>query len=214
MRHQGRIHNWNDDKGFGFVTPYDGSQRAFVHIKAFQMASRRPVEGDLISYETASDTKGRLNATSVRFAGQRTPASAALPARKARPGKLPRRIPRVGIGAGFLLAVVILMMTGKMPAVLALVYLLMSGSSYLMYALDKEVAGMSRWRRTPESTLHLLDLLGGWPGGLIAQQVTRHKTAKASFQGTVWVTVVTNLVLFAFLWRSGVAGTWTAWVLG
>ena len=29
MRHAGRISNWNDQKGFGFVTPHDGGARAF-----------------------------------------------------------------------------------------------------------------------------------------------------------------------------------------
>ena len=50
MRQAGRISDWNDDKGYGFVLPHDGGARTFVHIKAFQPGSRRPVEGDLISY--------------------------------------------------------------------------------------------------------------------------------------------------------------------
>lgn len=212
MRQAGRISNWNDGKGFGFVTPHDGGARAFVHIKAFEAAIRRPVDGDLVSYATSLDSKGRINAIEVRFAGQRVQSKA--PARSSVRRKPASRIPRLAIGVGFLLVAVILMMTGKMPALLSLAYLLMSCASYLMYALDKEIAGRSRWRRTPESTLHLLDLLGGWPGGLIAQHVARHKTGKASFQRTFWVTVVANLVLSAFLWRSGVAATWTTWVLG
>lgn len=48
-----RFDEWNDDKGFGFVASYAGGARAFVHINAFQVGSRRPVEGDLISYAVA-----------------------------------------------------------------------------------------------------------------------------------------------------------------
>ena len=216
MRHVGRISKWNDDKGFGFVTPQDGGARAFVHIKAFQTSSRRPVEGDLISYDTATDARGRLNATSIRFAGQRvaTPTRAAKVMRSANPRSPSRRIPRLKLGASFLLAAVILMVMGVVPAVLPLLYLLLSCASYLMYGFDKEVAGRAGWHRTPESTLHLLDLAGGWPGGLVAQQVTRHKTAKASFQRGFWITVLVNLVLFGVLWWSGIAATWTAWLLG
>ena len=71
MRLAGRITDWNDDKGFGFVVPHDGGNRTFVHIKSFQAGSRRPFEGDLISYEASRDAKGRSNAVNVRFAGQR-----------------------------------------------------------------------------------------------------------------------------------------------
>ena len=48
MKLQGKILNWNDDKGFGFVEPNGGGQRAFVHIKAFKNNARRPVNGDII----------------------------------------------------------------------------------------------------------------------------------------------------------------------
>lgn len=214
MRHVGRITNWNEDKGYGFVTPHDGGARAFVHIKAFQVSSRRPVEGDLISYDTASDARGRLNATSVRFAGQRVMTPVAKNKRPVIPRRPPKRIPRVALGASFLLAAVVLMVMGVVPAVLPLLYLLLSCASYLMYAFDKEIAGKAGWRRTPESTLHLLDLAGGWPGGLVAQHVARHKTAKAAFQRAFWITVLFNLALFGVLWRSGIAATWTEWVLG
>lgn len=214
MRQAGRIGQWNDDKGFGFVTPHDGGARAFVHVKAFQVSARRPVVGDLISYDTQTDAKGRLNAINVRFAGQRILTPAAAPRRARKPHAPARRIPRLAIALTFLLAVIALTVAGVMPAALALGYGLMSVASYLMYALDKEVAGNARWRRTPEDTLHLLDLLGGWPGGLIAQHVARHKTAKASFQRGFWITVVLNLVGCAVLWRSGIAATWTDWLLG
>ena len=214
MRYAGRISQWNDEKGFGFVTPHDGGTRAFVHIKAFQVSGRRPAEGDLISYATVPDARGRLNATEVRFAGQRILTPAPAPERDMRPRRPPRRIPRVAIGTLFLAAVVGLMVVGTLPAVIGLGYLLLSAASYLMYGIDKEVAGRPRWRRTPESTLHTLDLLGGWPGGLIAQQVVKHKTSKQSFQQAFWLTVVLNLVAVALLWRAGIAATWTRWLLG
>ena len=167
-----------------------------------------------MSYETTTDAKGRLNAVKVRFAGQRAAAPAPAPARKAARSRPAGRLPRAAIGAVFLLAATALMILGMLPAALVLAWLLLSSASYLMYALDKEVAGNARWRRTPESTLHLLDLLGGWPGALIAQQVARHKTAKASFQRMFWVTVLMNLAGYALLWRSGVAAAWTEWLVG
>ena len=58
---------------------------------------------------------------------------------------------------------------------------------------------MRNARRTPESTLHLFGLLGGWPGALAAQRLFRHKSSKASFQATYWITVVLNCAALAWL---------------
>jgi uncharacterized membrane protein YsdA (DUF1294 family) len=49
--------------------------------------------------------------------------------------------------------------------------------AFVAYALDKAAARAGRWR-TQESTLHLLALIGGWPGALLAQRQFRHKTAR------------------------------------
>jgi uncharacterized membrane protein YsdA (DUF1294 family) len=62
-----------------------------------------------------------------------------------------------------------------------------------VYALDKTAARRNR-RRVPENTLHLLDLLCGWPGGLLAQGWLRHKSSKRSFQIAFWFCVLLNLL--------------------
>lgn len=87
---------------------------------------------------------------------------------------------------------------GYTPPLLALLFLLASGWSYLAYARDKSAARLGTWR-VPEKTLHLTALLGGWPGAIVAQQRLRHKTAKRRFRLLFWLTVVVNLTLFAWL---------------
>jgi uncharacterized membrane protein YsdA (DUF1294 family) len=57
-------------------------------------------------------------------------------------------------------------------------------------------------QRTPENTLHLFDLLGGWAGALIAQQQFRHKTIKQPFQAIFWATVAVNVVAAWWLLHS------------
>ena len=193
MRIVGRITDWKDEKGFGFVVPNGGGDRAFVHIKAFQPGSRRPVEGDLISYDAVKDSKGRLNAQTIRFAGQKIE----------QPGRH-WQIPRVPIALGFLAAVSVGVALGRLPMILAAAYVLLSLIAYVMYCVDKAAASRG-YRRTPETTLHFVDLLGGWPGGLVAQHQFRHKTVKASFQSTFWLTVLVNLVAAAWLASSGIA---------
>lgn len=66
--------------------------------------------------------------------------------------------------------------------------------TYLAYAADKRRA-RSAADRIPEATLHLLSLLGGWPGALLAQGRHRHKTAKVAFQFGFWMTVAAHQAL-------------------
>jgi uncharacterized membrane protein YsdA (DUF1294 family) len=112
------------------------------------------------------------------------------------------------IGTLALAAVILGSLTGYVPAALPIGYVGLSFLSYFMYFLDKAAAGRNA-QRTPESSLHLVDCLGGWPGALIAQQQFRHKTVKASFQSVFWFTVVANVTAVAWLIRSGVARSLT-----
>lgn len=60
--------------------------------------------------------------------------------------------------------------------------------AFLACRRDKRSARAETWR-TPEGTLHLLELLGGWPGSFLAQRRFRHKTVKASYQAAFWLIV-------------------------
>lgn len=208
-RQAGRISEWHDDKGYGFVVPHDGGARAFVHIKAFQVSSRRPARGDLISYVLRTDAKGRVNAVDVRFAGQRV----AQPTQRVRlePRAESRPIPRLALGVMALLAVVAAGALGQIPAIVPLLYVAMSAVSYLAYWRDKDAANAREWQ---ENSLHLLDLLGGWPGALIAQQQFRHKTIKATFQAVFWTTVVLNVAAAGWAVHEGWAQALTRALLG
>ncbi|WP_194790718.1 DUF1294 domain-containing protein [Pseudomonas sp. UFMG81] len=64
-------------------------------------------------------------------------------------------------------------------------YPLASLVSLLLYWQDKQQARNQAWR-TPEKVLHASELLGGWPGALLAQQLFRHKTRKLSYQVVFW----------------------------
>lgn len=70
--------------------------------------------------------------------------------------------------------------------------------SFIEYWRDKRAAVAGR-RRVSEATLHLLDLIGGWPGGLVAQRTLRHKTRKRSFLVVFWITVALNVGVNAAL---------------
>lgn len=77
---------------------------------------------------------------------------------------------------------------------LVAVPLLFSFGTFLAYRSDKRRAETGAWR-IPEFRLHLLALLGGWPGAFLAQRQYRHKTAKVSFQLIFWITVLLHQAL-------------------
>ncbi|WP_321374234.1 DUF1294 domain-containing protein [Pseudomonas extremaustralis] len=67
--------------------------------------------------------------------------------------------------------------------------------AFLLYWNDKRKARTDRWR-IPENILHAVELAGGWPGALIAQQVFRHKTRKVSYQVLFWAIVLLHEVFW------------------
>ena len=72
------------------------------------------------------------------------------------------------------------------------VYLLMSLATFIVYAYDKTMAHKDE-QRVSENTLHMLALLGGWPGALITQRLIRHKNKKSSFQMASWKIVIIHI---------------------
>jgi uncharacterized membrane protein YsdA (DUF1294 family) len=106
----------------------------------------------------------------------------------------------------FAVAYCVATLAWELPPLVGGAYLVLSLSCFVAYAIDKSASKSGNWR-TPEATLLLLGLVGGWPGAVLAQQWLRHKTAKAAFQWKFQVTVVLNLAGFVFLARQSA----TAW---
>jgi uncharacterized membrane protein YsdA (DUF1294 family) len=103
----------------------------------------------------------------------------------------------------FLLLYLTVSLLWKPPLWIAGIYAAASLITFLTYAMDKSAARNGNWR-TAESTLHGLALACGWPGALLAQQVLRHKSAKAEFRTVFWATVILNVA--GFLWVCSPAG--------
>ncbi len=82
-------------------------------------------------------------------------------------------------------------------AAIALAYAVMSLVTAVAYVRDKRAARHGAGR-TPEATLHVLELLGGWPGGLLMQRLIRHKNAKVAYQAVFWLIVALHVAAWAF----------------
>ena len=54
----GTVKFYNDQKGFGFITPDAGGKDVFVHATALERAGMRGlVEGQKVSYDTQEDRR-------------------------------------------------------------------------------------------------------------------------------------------------------------
>jgi uncharacterized membrane protein YsdA (DUF1294 family) len=95
------------------------------------------------------------------------------------------------IATGFLLLLAGLVLSRKLALAILAIYLAASLIAYLVYAYDKSAARRQQWR-IPERNLHLIALIGGWPGALLAQQRLRHKSKKGEFLLMFWATVALN----------------------
>lgn len=105
MRIEGKLTKWNDDRGFGFITPTQGGPEVFVHVSAFPKDGHRPAIGERLTFEIEVDREGKKRATHVFCPDQ--PATRMQPRRKphhrsAQPGFLGRAIPLLLVaGVGY-----------------------------------------------------------------------------------------------------------------
>ena len=190
MRFEGVLKTWNDERGFGFIQPTQGGQELFVHIKSFPAGYSRPALNLKITFEVEQTADGKKRAKNVLLV---RPIGAAAKAK----GKPAVRWEKASVFALVFFALLYLMVTliWGTPVLLAAGYVAMSLVCGLFYAHDKAAAQANEWR-TPEGTLLMMGLVGGWPGAIVAQQLLRHKTSKVSFRVAFWLTVLVNVGAF------------------
>lgn len=62
----GTVKFFNEQKGFGFIQPEDGSTDVFVHVTALERCGLGPLrEGDRVSFETEIDRRSGKSAVST-----------------------------------------------------------------------------------------------------------------------------------------------------
>ena len=69
---RGKIDQWKDEKGFGFIAPDDGSEKVFFHISTVKSQARRPQVGDIVIYDATRDSQNRIKARAVSIEGVAT----------------------------------------------------------------------------------------------------------------------------------------------
>jgi len=169
----GQITEWNHERGFGYVE--SEGQPLFLHFCDFAKRYKAPEVGDAITFEIGRDKKGRpcaQKAVHVNEGGRLTSEAILFLTLLAGPPV-------------FALVRLSRTLTG---GYLAAYWILISLVTYAVYAWDKSRARQKKYRER-ESMLHLLELLGGWPGAFVAQRRLRHKCSKPGFQILFWLIV-------------------------
>jgi uncharacterized membrane protein YsdA (DUF1294 family)/cold shock CspA family protein len=201
-RETGELVDWKDDRGFGFIRRPSGSETIFVHIRSIRRAVERPKIGDRMSYSVGVGKNGRTvaNDVDIIIPPPATPAAATpKPRRLGRP-KAPDMLlsGRVWAAASLLGLLAANIYLHRLPVWAAGLYLIASITSFCTYWIDKRAAN-ARISRTPESTLHTIDLVFGIIGGLLAQHFLRHKTFKKGYVFETGVIAAVHILLLGLV---------------
>lgn len=192
---KGTVEEWNDAKGFGWVKAE--GKRYFIHIKECdRRGGRRPRVGDEVAFSAGKDEKGRICARGVSYlsaGGKRTK----------------------GMGFGnWMVLGMLLVVPGLASLFLPFdpwYALIWGGVASVftagVYFHDKKMAELGGWR-IPESFLHFMDLMGGWPGAFVAQRALRHKISKRSYQLWFWLIVAAHQVVALDVFLEGGLRRW------
>jgi uncharacterized membrane protein YsdA (DUF1294 family)/cold shock CspA family protein len=192
MRFEGILTSWNDERGFGRIESSQGGEPIFVHVSAWPRGPSRPQLGQSVTFEVELGPKGK-RARNVQLAQVRRPTRQSEQAARAQWGTATLfAIP------AFLAFYTVVAALWKPPLWVAGLYAGLSVVTFIAYAADKSAAASGAWR-TPENTLHMLALAGGWPGALLAQQFLRHKSTKQPFRQVFWATALLNVAALVVL---------------
>ncbi|WP_353171423.1 DUF1294 domain-containing protein [Acinetobacter rudis] len=200
MRDQGRLVEWHDEKGYGFIQPNDTNKaRVFLHIKEFSRPGPRPIVGCALDYQVALDGQGRYRATQVVYLkASQTQKNVVNNVKVFKTKDIQVKSPMIIVIVIYIVVLGVLAAIGRLPALLPIFLILMNVVCYWFYSQDKEAAQLGN-RRVPEQTLHVLSFLGGWPAAWLAQQRLRHKTQKASFLRIYRLTIIFHVLLLLWL---------------
>lgn len=203
MRKQGKVFRWDTAKGFGFIRSPDTDQEIFFHIRDYR-GNTAPREGEAVWFEEIHVGGKGPRGMSVQPANAvndlRSGASTSnKPKSRWQPAKSNSRHISSDSEPNNSIPILVLIfawvsligwgITHKRIPVWALAAVVAVNLMTLsVYAHDKYAAQKGRWR-VKEDTLHILSLIGGWPGAWFAQQTLRHKSRKVAFRRTYWATV-------------------------
>ena len=217
----GTVVRWDSEKAFGFIRCPDIPADVFFHLRDFSGAAK-PSEGLRVMFQDIhvggkgprglSVEPARNSIVNAPSAPAPLPVEAPLlpasrPAARSSSRWQKRREERpLWIGLSLIGCWLVLWLVGigmgRFPWIVLTAVVLVNLATFYMYWRDKDAA-VQETRRVPEEHLHVLAVIGGWPGAWFAQQILRHKTVKQPFRSIYWGTVALNIaaLLGWILWK-------------
>lgn len=195
-RYQGRLVEWHDEQGYGFIQGISDPRhdRVFIHIRSFERSGPRPIQGCVLEYQLALDDRARPQAHHVRYVkAQDVQSAPAKPAVKQVHGFHLIYV----LMSIYWVSLLVLSYAHLLPNFSLLIILFINSYCYWLFYRDKQAA-IDGAARIPEQQLLLLCALGGWTAAWFAAQHFRHKTQKQPFRTYFALSIVLNIVLIAF----------------
>ena len=200
-RYQGRLIEWHDEQGYGFIQGISDPkhQRVFLHISAFERSGPRPIEGCVLEYELGIDDQSRPQARNVRYVKAKQVFSH-NPNSQPFSSASKKRFAWHPMYLAMLVYWVVLFVTaayGQLPPFTLLVIMLVNSYCYWIFYQDKKAA-MQGDQRISEQHLLLMCALGGWTAAWFAMKHFHHKTQKQPFKKYYYLSIVAHIALLAF----------------
>lgn len=181
-KEKGTLIRWNNDKGYGFIRSHKENKDIFLHVKSLPHYQRRPKIDDVITYEVDVDEKQQYYARSAKIKGLAWSQFTIL-----------------FFSSTLLFGIYVYLVFSQRISFHPLsIYAAMSILTIWAYSRDKSASQIKAWRIS-ERRLHLYEMLGGWPGALLAQLYYRHKSRKISYQVFFWLIVASHCIFWYFI---------------
>ncbi len=136
----GTVTEWNENKGYGYISVNDQPIKIVFHISDFSGNSMRPQVCENVVFSLTKDPNGNLRAIDIK-----------RPIAFTFPMALTIWFAAMVVGSIYLL---------NYPVIVIDYLLLISGFTYLLYGVDKSISSSENWQ-VPEVVFHLFGLAGG-----------------------------------------------------
>lgn len=179
--YSGHINHWDDERGYGFIAVKGHHGGIFFHIKSFAYMNIRPqLNQEVVFYVQKKEHKWQ--ATRVLLEKDKNGINQS--------GAYDENDPLLFETVLYIFLVIIYYgILNQISVPIASTGLILSGLTFYLFWQDKHKARHKKFR-IPEATLWVSALIGGWPGGLIARQLLRHKLNSSHFIVFFWACMV------------------------